>query len=156
MTGKISKQSIIDAELARLYKKNGEMTALLVLKAAKCKSSPLHGEFEWNNRIAGERWRIDQAWRLIQASQYMVIILSKKEKGAAVVGAPISSGSVKSGLRGFIHAGDSFHPRGVTLLDPDLRKEFIREKKFELLGWCKSVQDVKEFDAIRKYIVSRV
>jgi hypothetical protein len=50
-------------ELARL--RNGEITPDEVVTIAKDKASPLHAEFEWDNRIAGHAYRLQQARALI-------------------------------------------------------------------------------------------
>lgn len=42
------------------------LTAKTVVDASRAKDAPLHNEFEWNNKIAGELWREEQARTMIQ------------------------------------------------------------------------------------------
>jgi hypothetical protein len=54
-------------ELQRIYDENGELTAELVVEAARPKTSPLHNRFTWDNREAAEQWRQHQAAELIRS-----------------------------------------------------------------------------------------
>lgn len=55
----------IAAELRRL-ERNGRLTPQRVVEAAKSKKSPLHEFFEWNDVVAAEAYRLDQARALIR------------------------------------------------------------------------------------------
>lgn len=63
MNGEAKKQQIVD-RLAKLAA-DGRLTADMVLKDAKKQSSPLHGEFEWDDAVAGHKYRLEQARDLI-------------------------------------------------------------------------------------------
>ena len=66
-------ESKITAELKRIAAKHkGRLLPRVVVDEARNEASPLHNSFEWNDSIAGEQWRIEQARRLIQVS---VIVL---------------------------------------------------------------------------------
>lgn len=56
-------------ELMAIRDQHGELHPALVVEAARPKNHPLHSRFEWDNRIAGERWRRQQAHRLIRVAQ---------------------------------------------------------------------------------------
>lgn len=53
-------------ELQRLQKTHGQLTPQIVLTAARSPKSPLHMEFDWDDKVAGDQWRLDQATRLIK------------------------------------------------------------------------------------------
>ncbi len=55
------------AELEAIHEQHGRLTPELVLDQARDKKHPLHSRFEWDNRIAGNRWRRYQAHELIQS-----------------------------------------------------------------------------------------
>lgn len=59
----------ITRELERLQEQNetGLLTAGTVVEAARDEDSPLHQHFEWDNDVAGERYRLIQARQLIRA-----------------------------------------------------------------------------------------
>lgn len=54
-------------ELASIYEVQGKLTPKLVVDAARAKSHPLHDRFEWDNRVAGEKYRQHQAAELIRS-----------------------------------------------------------------------------------------
>lgn len=53
--------------LNRIYQEFGKVTAQLVVEDARPDGSPLHGRFEWDNNVAGEAFRRQQAQDLIQS-----------------------------------------------------------------------------------------
>lgn len=57
------------------FEKLPEVTAKNVVDAARPEESPLHREFEWDNSIAGEKWREEQARALIR---HIVIVPDSK------------------------------------------------------------------------------
>lgn len=63
-----------DAILARLKKltKRGSLTTETVLDDAKNPTSPLHNQFEWDNAVAGQRYRVEQARKLIRSIRLVV------------------------------------------------------------------------------------
>lgn len=58
---------VIGETLAKIAATNeGRLSAPAVVKAASSKSSPLHPHFEWNDKIAANHFRVDQARSLIR------------------------------------------------------------------------------------------
>lgn len=56
------------AELARIRRENdGALTRQAVLDAATDEDHPFHDEFDWDDDLASERWRLYQAGTLIRA-----------------------------------------------------------------------------------------
>lgn len=53
-------------ELTRIYKRDKCVQASVVVEEAKPKSSPIHDEFEWNDKVAGHQYRLGQARRMIR------------------------------------------------------------------------------------------
>lgn len=54
-------------QLQAIYEERGKLTPKSVVDAARPKSHPLHSRFEWNDKVAGERYREVQARDLIQS-----------------------------------------------------------------------------------------
>ena len=69
--------------LKKLEGRSGTLTPNKVLDDARRKDSPLHDYFEWDNGVAGERWRVNQARELIR--EYRVDV---KLVGGGVVNIP--------------------------------------------------------------------
>lgn len=53
-------------ELEALYARNQRLTPADVVEAARPVGAPLHDRFEWDDEIAGEAYRLDQARSLIR------------------------------------------------------------------------------------------
>lgn len=65
---------MVRQELLRLYKTGGKnLTPQAVVKAATNPNNVLHGLFEWNDAVAAEQYRLDQARQLIRVYQVDVI-----------------------------------------------------------------------------------
>lgn len=61
----------------------GRLTAEVVLADAKKKNSPLHGEFEWDDSVAGRRYRLDQARSMIASVKVYI------ERRTMVIAVPV-------------------------------------------------------------------
>jgi hypothetical protein len=55
----------IKAALAKIAKE-GKLTAETVVEKASNPRHPLHDEFEWDDTVAGAKWRLEQARELIR------------------------------------------------------------------------------------------
>jgi hypothetical protein len=54
-------------QLLAIHSQHGYLTPQLLVDEARPKEHALHSRFEWNDKLAGESWRRDQAHRLIQS-----------------------------------------------------------------------------------------
>ena len=61
------KQETLRAHLMNVRNSQGSLTAGAVVTAASPKASPLHVLFEWDNTIAGNKYREQQASELIRS-----------------------------------------------------------------------------------------
>lgn len=52
--------------LQGIYDRRGELTPRLVVDESRDENHPLHSRFEWDDEIAGEKWREQQAQELIR------------------------------------------------------------------------------------------
>ena len=53
--------------LESIEQEQGGITPIAIVDAAREESNPLHGWFEWDDVIAGEKYRVSQAQDLVQA-----------------------------------------------------------------------------------------
>ena len=60
-------------ELQALYEEQGELTPSLVVNTARDPEHPLHSRFEWDDSVAGEKYRQHQARQLIRSVRIRVI-----------------------------------------------------------------------------------
>ena len=56
-----------DALIALADQNGGKLTPELVVQSARSKNSPLHDYFDWDDKVAGVHWRIQQARELIRS-----------------------------------------------------------------------------------------
>ena len=59
-------KSLAHQELEQLVKSNGALSPQLVVDAARHNNSALHSFFEWDDSVAGEKYRIEQARGVIK------------------------------------------------------------------------------------------
>jgi hypothetical protein len=60
-------------ELLALYETRGELTPVMVVDVARDPQHPLHPRFEWDDTVAGEKYRVHQARQLIRSVRIRVI-----------------------------------------------------------------------------------
>lgn len=63
-----TRRQIRIAELKRIYQRDKELRASVVVKEATPSKSPLHQDFEWDDKVAGHEYRISQARQIIKTT----------------------------------------------------------------------------------------
>lgn len=63
----------VKERLAELYETHGHLTPDIVLEDAHDKTSPLHGEFQWDNKLAAHQYRLQQARELIRSVKVTIV-----------------------------------------------------------------------------------
>lgn len=66
--------------LQDIYEQNGRLTPAIVVDAARDKDHPLHNRFEWDDALAGEAWRKQQAHELIRSVRWTYKDATDQEK----------------------------------------------------------------------------
>lgn len=107
-------------QLQAIHDDAGRLTPALVVEAARPDDHPLHPRFEWDDSIAGEQWRRQQAHELIQSVR---IVYTKP------------GSEQQSSVRAF-HAvrdeqGHAYRPTDEILADPLLTKMLMADMKRE-------------------------
>lgn len=98
-------------ELARICKEHsGEMSPQVIVEESRPEAAPLHPIFEWNDTVAAEEWRKQQARQLVCC---IVTRLENDITTTAVV-------------RPFVHVSDSYRPIEVVVSEKDLQAELVR------------------------------
>lgn len=112
----------------------GHVTPQTLVNAARPKDSPLHRFYDWNDKEAAEKWRIEQA------KYHLRCIL-------VIIDVPDSKGRMeKTPIRKFfnvtVHAGTTDEPeeRGYVTVEqvrktPEFLKEIIEDAQQHLIGW---------------------
>ncbi len=124
----------------------GGLTPENLLKEARKKRHVLHGEFEWDNDICGERYRRDQALKLIAAVKDLEY--QKKARGQEPIRFRVPVRTVIQPT-----PGTPFELREIVLSDPVKRTQWIDRRHIELRQWCDRCPDDKELAPIRSLIL---
>lgn len=106
-------------QLQDIYEENGRLTPALVVETARPADHPLHHRFEWDDAIAGEAWRLDQAQRLIRSVKIV----------------RVRPDSTHATARAFLSVQDSsgfaYSPTEEVLADPLLAKMALADMERE-------------------------
>lgn len=71
----MKKSKKIDDEVSRIFRRDGEVKASVLLEESKRKDAPLHDLFEWNNGKASHQFRLIQSRNFIRVA---VIVIDKE------------------------------------------------------------------------------
>jgi hypothetical protein len=126
----------VDAQVAgerleKLRKKNG-LTPKTVVDDARPKESPLHACFEWNDSVAAEKYREDQA-RVIMRN---ITVQVEDNAGA--------NREVRAFVNVAIDEGREYTSISNAMSDADLRKQVLDSALHEIDGWRKKYRDLQE------------
>jgi len=102
---------VAGTELDRIYEKNGELKPADVVEESRPETAPLHPIFEWDDKKAAEKYRVEQAKHLMCA---IVRVEERKEQPPKEI-------------RAFVHAEKAYHPVRVVLEHPAMRNEALKD-----------------------------
>lgn len=66
--------STLREELNTIYQAHRELTPQLVVEVARDPANPLHDRFEWDDSVAGEKYRLSQARQLIRSVRVTEVV----------------------------------------------------------------------------------
>ncbi len=125
---KVDPQEVGEA-LEQLQGREGILTPARVVESARPKRSPLHDAFEWDDSVAAQAHREDQARHLIKAVR--VQYSSEPEPRYAFVNV------VTTNQRGYLDTH-------VAMGDPILREQVLNEATIALQHWRKRYHHLEE------------
>lgn len=120
-------------ELLAVRSQHGRLTPQLVVDAARDPGHPLHSRFEWDDAVAGEAWRRQQAHELIRKAKVVYREASDAEPEKSVrafVAIPSQDGHVFDPVEEVVE--DPFR-RQLTLntMEREWKALLTRYKEFE-------------------------
>jgi len=116
----------------------GKLSPDDVIAQARHKSSSMHDYFEWDNAIAGEKWRVTQAQHLLRS----IVIIEQDNAGENVE------------VRAFVvveeneEDGRNFEPIRAVMADPDKHDLLLNKALAEITEWQRRYKVFKEFNEI--------
>lgn len=145
-------------ELERIIEQNdGALTPAMVVLEARSEFAPLHPHFEWNDGIAADKYRVEQARYLIRS---VLVTYERNEKPQTVRAfasiTPQADGGRRFGLDVPATNEDGEEEERVTgrriyvriqdaLSDAELRKQVLAAATREIQGWRKRYAEYREF-----------
>lgn len=102
---------------------NGRLEGKDVVEASRPNDAPLHSAFEWNDKVAAEAYRVDQARYMIR---HIAVVMDKANGDPAPVRAFVSV--VRDTDR-------SYTSTAHALSDEDLRQQVLKQALNELEAW---------------------
>lgn len=119
--------AVIKKALDKIESRDGNLMPEAVVRDARSPKSPLHGCFDWDNRVAAHRWRLMQATQLILTVR-------------------LEGGEDEADRRVYVNIG---YGKGFASIervkqDPNLSAEIIRTAKAEIDEWMRRYQDLRE------------
>lgn len=123
---------IAGKEFERIDRERG-LTAQAVVDESRAEDAPLHKAFEWDDVIAGEEWRKQQARVMI--SNLVIRIEDRTDSPE---------------IRAFIKLEESpvYESTKIILQTEDKRASMMRLAMKELLAFRRKFSDIKEFSAL--------
>jgi len=120
-------------EMNRVRDERGELTDEALVAAATPKAHPLHNRFEWDNRIAGHKYRLVQAQELIRTVHITEVTPTDElRKVRAFVSVPRPEGR-------------RYEPTTEVAEDPIARQLVLREMKREWIAFKARYEGMAEF-----------
>lgn len=123
---------MVGEELEAIRERHGGITAEVVVDEARPEDAPLHPAFEWDDKIAAEEYRKEQARNLIRA-----VVIRRPEAEERVP------------IRAFVtvreEAGNTVYTSTVAALsDEELRRQVLERALRELNAWRRRYDDLAE------------
>ncbi len=106
---------------------DGQATPAQVVDAARDPSHPMHGDFEWDDRRAAEKQRIDRARYLIQSVEIVITYEGGDSESVRAFHSVVMEGE-DGDARGFASSGTVFGRK-------ELRAQIVEAARKELENW---------------------
>lgn len=124
-------------ELRRIYRQKDGLRPSEVVEAARPKDSPLHSEFEWNDKKAGHEHRLWQARQLIRVT---VIETTDPDKPDRYVHVPATLTEAKENESG----EGVYHPMSVVVQDVDQFTRALGELTMKMRVAIRAAEELRE------------
>jgi hypothetical protein len=128
------KARVIEERLHRLATLNaGRLTPDAVVADANTASGPYHDHFEWDDSIAGHKYRLDQARELIRSVKLEVSVVSRTIAAPSYVRDPRASGEEQ----GYV---STLHVR----TEADLAREVVHDEMKRIVAAIERARSIAD------------
>lgn len=129
---------VVGKEFEKIEKQYGKLTSDLVLQSAEDENSPIHECFEWDDAVAGHKYRLSQATTLILN---LAVEPDKPKKVEKIRAYYNVSDNTKKGT--FINAKSAFE-------NPDTRDIVLKRALREFRAFQEKYKNLTEFSQVFK------
>jgi hypothetical protein len=128
-------------EVCTALEQSRGLTAEALLDASRPDDSPLHGEFEWRDEIAAEKYRLQQAGTIIRA-----LVIVPEEPEAPEVRAFFNLAPVESGERYYVATATILREQKMSdqLFEQAIKDMGIFTRKYRALQAVAGVVDAMD------------
>jgi hypothetical protein len=126
--------------LAGIYASRGELTPEAVVEEARPADSDLHSRFEWDDSIAGPKYRLQQARELIRSVRVTYAVDNEGREKTVRAFSSIRTPDAPSGR--------AYRPTDQIVLDPLQRMILLRQCEREWLQFKARYEHLAEFSEI--------
>lgn len=126
----------IGSELHKLGGKKGRLVAGQVVYAASDPDSPLHRFFDWDDTVAAEKWRLEQARKMIQEVEVVIEEVQTRAWQSVVV------------EKGTANEGRVYVRTDVAFREPKLASQIIDKAMAEVRAWRERYSDYSQLASI--------
>jgi len=131
---------IVGRELHRIQKKQGCIKPAMVVDAARPKENPLHAFFEWDDSVAAEEWRQDQARGLIRSVRVIQCDMPPQEQPIVRAFVSVQASDTETKFE-----GTAYVPIQVASKNEDYKSQILDAAMAELREWKQRYSDYKQF-----------
>ncbi|MEN6487671.1 MAG: hypothetical protein ABFD66_02115 [Smithella sp.] len=132
--------------ILKIAEKNGGIISpRLIVDVARDEKNPLHGYFYWDDKIAGDRYRLNQASLLIRRIKIDIVKPTGKTKMIEIK--PVRQFSSPASLRG--KGGNGSYVRIEDVMKNDtLRADMLETAKKELIALKVKYENLTELSKV--------
>jgi len=117
-------------------RKGGQLDRKDVLAEAKKSRSPLHSAFEWDDSVAAEQYRLEQAGHMLR---HITVVFEDSPEADPI--------------RAFVHVSrredePAFTHISVALGDDDMRSQLLAQALAEIAGWRRRYAHLQELSIL--------
>lgn len=135
------KAGVVAAECEKIASEKGYVTSAAMVEAARADDSPLHSLFEWNDTVAGEKWRQQQAKTIIH--NLKVVVEDPKTQTVLNVRAYLNTNPSQDGRSGAVY----FNIK-TAMENEELKAGLILRAKRELDAFAEKYRQLGELSKV--------
>ena len=135
--------TVVGKQFEKIEKRDKAVTPDSVVKANRAAKAPLHDYFEWDNNVAGDKYRCTQASYLIRSIVCKLSDVDHEEPIRAFVRVSTSDDEEDTGQ--YIHIHQAMNR-------PFTREQLLQQALEDLRAWRKKYSQLKELVALFREI----